>query len=116
MFWLGGSGTTKNAEFRCNENKGDIFWIEKRGNDYLIGYDNCPLFWKGGSGTTSLNAEFRCGGNGDTFWIRQRGDKTWAIGYAHCPLYAHGSGGTRNAEFQCGKPIRDGFWIIGGMV
>ena len=114
LYWKGGSGTTKNAEFRCKKNKGDKFWIKKSGdktNGYKIGYDNCPLYWSGGYGTTH-NGEFRCGSPGDKFWIRSQGDGKWAIGYNNCPLFwRRDSGDVKNAEFRCGKPISDVFWI-----
>ena len=73
LYWKGGRGDTRNAEFRCNKNKGHKFWIRKKGNDYLIGWTrgntSCPLYWKGGSGNTK-NAEFKCGQKGGKFWIR----------------------------------------------
>jgi hypothetical protein len=49
---------------------------------------------------------------GDTFWIRPQVNGQWAIGYNNCPLYWRGDAGSRkNAEFRCGKLIKDVFWI-----
>ena len=67
-----GNGNIKNAEFRCEEQNPDTFWIRgTMSNMYKIGFDDCPLYWSGNGGLTR-NAEFRCGPNekGDDFWIK----------------------------------------------
>ena len=53
-------------------------------------------------------------------WIKSQGSGKWAIGSwnsaGSCPLYWRGDrGNTKNAEFRCGSPISDVFWIKEGM-
>ena len=118
LYWRGGSGNTKNGEFRCKKSSGDKFWIEKRSDLYSIGTYvgdlRCPLYWRGDSGNVK-NAEFRCGQPiSDLFWIRPQPKGLFAIGFSNCLLYWRGDEGeTKNGEFRCGKPISDLFWIKG---
>jgi hypothetical protein len=111
---------------------GDLFWIKKVGHLYSIGYNNgyddCPLYWSADPGRTK-NAQFRCGDPiNDLFYIKAQPNGWWAIGFEDkaqpngwwvigsedCPLFWEGSdNNVKDAEFRCGQPISDTFWIKG---
>lgn len=97
-----------NAEFIICLN---IFYSDH----YLIASSDKGLYWNSDNNGETKNAEFRRRSKGDDFWIKYQGDGMYGIGYNDCPLYWRGDvGNTKNAEFRCGKPIADTFWIKGG--
>ena len=53
-----------------------MFWIRPQPDGiFAIGFDNCPLYWRGDEGD-SKNGEFRCGQPAeDLFWIKGDGCK-----------------------------------------
>lgn len=58
------------------------------------------------------NAEFRAGEGKDKFWIAYQSNGLYAIIFNNCPMYWRGNpGNVKNAEFRCGQPIKDLFWI-----
>ena len=111
----------KNAVVRCDESKGDKFWVKKSTssiiNPYKIGFQNCPLYWTH-NGRGTLSAVFVRGLSGNNFWIRQNANGKWAIGVSDCSMFLESQNSTnvRNAELKCGEEPEYVFSIKGAQI
>ena len=74
LFWKRNKGMINSAEFRCDQQISDVFWIrEEYGRKFRIGFTipghtDCSLVSGGEVGNIKA-AEFKCGHIGDTFHV-----------------------------------------------
>ena len=124
LFWKGGPVSNRNAEVRCNQDKGDKFYIYTRELNEKIGYmrsgEKCNMFSDSSNGS---NAAFGCGNSGDGIFvvdIQENPDEVeiaiwsanndYAFQVANDPSSTDSRGGTYNALFeQYGST--DLFWV-----